>query len=269
MNYEIILISPTYAQHLLTKNISNRPISKRTVERYALEMQENKWITNGDTIKISTSGKLIDGQHRLMAIVSTGLSIVMGVCHNVPDNAFVTYDKGKRRGHADDLAIAGFTYRNHAAAINRIYYSWSICDDKKNFYANYGRQKVTDQMLLDYAKQKKTILDEALLIGIQLKNITSITIVGVAYSILQEIDKSEAEVFFEIINDGIFREKYDPMKMLRDRLLRSPVSSFKEQTMILALIFKAWNLSKKGKKVKSLVWNRCQSHQDNFPVPIK
>lgn len=269
MNYEISLITPTYAQYLLDKNISNRPISKTTVRRYASEMRENRWITNGDTIKISKSGHLIDGQHRLIAILSTGMSIEMGICNNVPDNAFVTYDKGKRRGHADDLSIAGFSNKNHAAAINRIYYSWCICGDKNKFYTNYGRQNVTDQILLDHAQQQKTMLEEALIIGQKLKKTISVTLTGAAYSILQEIDKSEAEVFFEIINDGIFRDKNDPLKMLRDRLIKSKTSSFKEQTHILALIFKSWNLTKQGKKVKTLTWNRCESHQDNFPVPIK
>jgi len=68
-------ITPSYAHKLLTKNKENRRINKTRVKQYATSMARGEWVDNGQTIVISDNGLLIDGQHRLSAVVESGQTI--------------------------------------------------------------------------------------------------------------------------------------------------------------------------------------------------
>jgi hypothetical protein len=74
MTYE--LITPELASSLLETNSNNRNLSKGTVEAYANDMLAGNWDESvGDAISIDTDGVLRNGQHRLSAIVLSGVSI--------------------------------------------------------------------------------------------------------------------------------------------------------------------------------------------------
>ncbi|RLG28240.1 hypothetical protein DRO03_10285 [Methanosarcinales archaeon] len=50
-------------------NSLNRQVISSKVDKYATDMLTGAWHYNGDSIRVTTSGKLVDGQHRLMAIM--------------------------------------------------------------------------------------------------------------------------------------------------------------------------------------------------------
>ncbi|MBX3482399.1 hypothetical protein [Phenylobacterium sp.] len=54
-------ITPEIAERLLQANSLNRRISGPVVERYARDMKAGRWKLNGQTIKISARGRLLDG----------------------------------------------------------------------------------------------------------------------------------------------------------------------------------------------------------------
>ena len=82
-------ITPAMAQHYLDKNHSrNRTIKKRQVEKYCKMMAEGNWNSgNGESIKISDKGTLLDGQHRLMAVIAYGkpvsMMVIEGICYRL------------------------------------------------------------------------------------------------------------------------------------------------------------------------------------------
>lgn len=110
------LVTPTYATALLAKNIQNRPISRDTVNRYAAQMKAGLWKFNGDPIRIASGGELLDGQHRLQAVVQSGVAQEMVVIRGIHRTAFDTIDLGRKRGAADILAIAGVGGNRHVIA---------------------------------------------------------------------------------------------------------------------------------------------------------
>ena len=72
MEARIELITPKIAEQYLAKNSNNYSrLYKATVDQYAYEMLNGEWIFNGEAIKFNKSGKLVDGQHRLSAIVKS------------------------------------------------------------------------------------------------------------------------------------------------------------------------------------------------------
>lgn len=113
MRIEEVLVTPEKAVEWLGCNIKrNRPILTDRETSYAHDMVSGKWIRNGETIKFDTNGKLIDGQHRLRAIVDTGLSIKMDVAYNVPEDAFKTIDTGAPRNYRQIMRMDGNEWVN-------------------------------------------------------------------------------------------------------------------------------------------------------------
>lgn len=64
---EVRVLSPADARDMLTRNTHNRPPREGDVLKWAAEMEAGLWRMNGEPIKFGESGRLIDGQHRLMA----------------------------------------------------------------------------------------------------------------------------------------------------------------------------------------------------------
>lgn len=106
-----VKITPEMALDLLTMNDMehNRDIDKRRIKEYSKAMKEKKWMeNNGDTIRISSEMKLIDGQHRLWSIWISKATIEYIIVTGLPPKAFAYIDGGKNRTGKDVVAIRGY-----------------------------------------------------------------------------------------------------------------------------------------------------------------
>lgn len=107
MEISTILVTPDLAREWLDKhNTNNRPLQKGHVGFLANQMKAGKWMETGDSIKFGKNRELIDGQHRLMAIIRTGIPIPFLVVREVDDEAFEVIDTGRKRSAADVLMVA-------------------------------------------------------------------------------------------------------------------------------------------------------------------
>ncbi|MBB2892111.1 hypothetical protein [Flexivirga oryzae] len=100
-------ITPAKAAALLESNTSNRPLSRATVRVFAEAMKRGEWKTTHQGIAVDTNGLLVDGQHRLAAIVEADLPVKRTVFTEVSPDSFDVLDTGKKRNAADVLAIEG------------------------------------------------------------------------------------------------------------------------------------------------------------------
>ena len=90
-------ITPDMAAQMLERNTMNRNISQLNVTRYANDMASGAWEQNGETIKIAEDGTILDGQHRLWAIIESGVTVTMIVVYNVRKEAVGSIDSGVTR----------------------------------------------------------------------------------------------------------------------------------------------------------------------------
>lgn len=103
----VIPISPAIAAQLLTKNFStNRKLSSSVITRYASEMVKGYWGV-GAGISFSEDGYLVDGQHRLNAVIKAGVEVPFLVTIGVPADSYRTYDQSMTRTAAHLLTIGG------------------------------------------------------------------------------------------------------------------------------------------------------------------
>lgn len=124
-------VTPDYALLILeTKLRLNRTISERTVNAYAEMMSRNgQWFVTGQGLTFDWDGFLIDGQHRLWAVVRHDKPVDMLVVRNADPNSIGAIDKGRSRKLADELRMLRGE-RNHlhlAAYVNMC--AWLLTGD--------------------------------------------------------------------------------------------------------------------------------------------
>ena len=135
---EALTITPAMASQWLKSNTHNRPARRHHVSRLANEMVQGNWQLNGETIKFDTWGRLIDGQHRLMAIIEASQPITTHVCTGLAADSdiFATIDVGLNRSAGSVLAMNGIKYPNQIAA--------AIAFMKQTFGDSASTPKVTN-----------------------------------------------------------------------------------------------------------------------------
>lgn len=113
ISYGVIDFKPSYAKLLLNANRpNNRSIGKVNLVKIKQAMRDGNFISlNGQNIILGVakdgSIELLDGQHRMQAIVDTNVSLPFQttLIHNVNDDIFLTMDSGKSRNPKDFFKI--------------------------------------------------------------------------------------------------------------------------------------------------------------------
>lgn len=102
-------ITPEDAAEMLTHNIGNRNISLKALQSYSRDLVKGYWKANGVSIIFNDAGTLIDGQHRLTAVVKTGLILSDSIIVTVPESQGSGIDQGKRRSARDQAKMQGLS----------------------------------------------------------------------------------------------------------------------------------------------------------------
>jgi hypothetical protein len=117
MEMTLVDVTPDMAREWITHNTNNRPVSADRIASYANQMRLGQWQVNGSTVTFSTDERLLDGQHRLGAVVVSGCTVPMLIVKGVQEDAFKTIDTGRTRRSSDILAMAGFRNSTNASAV--------------------------------------------------------------------------------------------------------------------------------------------------------
>jgi hypothetical protein len=108
MHTETLYIDPEQAAFFLSKNThKNRTVNSAWVNTLASMMTRGAFQLSPQGIAIDVDGNLIDGQHRLLAIIESGIAVPMRVTFNCEPNTFETLDVGKKRSVRDVAIISG------------------------------------------------------------------------------------------------------------------------------------------------------------------
>jgi hypothetical protein len=116
----IVAMTPEKARLILEKcNHRNRGCEDRRVRQYAGDMTNGGWLFTGEAIKVSTEGILLDGQHRLWAVVESGRTQELLVITGLDPKAQEVMDQGVPRSLGDSLHIRGDSDPNNLASALR------------------------------------------------------------------------------------------------------------------------------------------------------
>lgn len=111
MEIKEIVITPEIAHDMLNYNTCNRPLSRNTVAKYARMMKQGEWYLSHQAIAFAEdeNGKqiLVDGQHRLAAVVQSGTTIKTTVIYHAIQTPYI--DTVRNRTFIDNLNICNKT----------------------------------------------------------------------------------------------------------------------------------------------------------------
>lgn len=109
MRVEIRDVTPTFAKGLLDGNTANRKVNKAQLDMLCRTIRDGHWRLTHQGVAVYESGELADGQHRLMAIVETGITCQMPVFYGIEkeDASIMAIDCGRSRTVGDSSSLTG------------------------------------------------------------------------------------------------------------------------------------------------------------------
>jgi hypothetical protein len=117
------------AQYLGRVNVQRR-LKPTTVAGYASDMMAGRWEEDTNAIVLNDDGDLVNGQHRLTAVVQSDCTVGFWVRRGAPLESILRMDQGAPRAGGDQLAILGMTSGHQLHAIARVVLNYRACPGK-------------------------------------------------------------------------------------------------------------------------------------------
>lgn len=244
----LVDVTPAQAAKWLELNGKNRPRRQRVVDVYARDMSTGAWQMTGEPVKFGLDGSLLDGQHRLAAVVQSGVTVPMLVIRGLAADSQEVMDSGAKRTAGDALNLRGHTNTMRLSSVARL----AIVIEEYGFDAVAGQQRsVSTSEVTAFVAEHPELADCVAWAGTVYRQLdTSPSAIAYAMWRTLKIDADAANDFFADAADGIGLQAGDPVLALRKRLAearrnreRMPLAGS------LSLIFRAWNARREGRSL--------------------
>lgn len=244
-------VTPEMATEWLAMNTDNRPVKQQVVDRYVRIIKAGLWSLNGESIKFGPGGRLLDGQHRLWAVVEAGMPITTLVMRNVPEEAFSTIDTGVKRTVGDTLFLHGEKNSNNLGAA--LGAAWKLDNLSSAELVRWGGTTPSTAELEIYLQDNPGIRDSLDKVASGLSHVMSASMAAALHYAFGRRDKALADRFFEELASGAGLEATSPVFLLRERLTKAKAKKERlSQAETIEYCTKAWNALRTNKPVQKL-----------------
>lgn len=260
METRILTVTPAMATHWLNNTTTkNRKIDPIYVANLAKDMQMGKWKElTGEAIKFSGRNNLIDGFHRLNAIIKSGKSLKMLAINNLEDDVFKFLDSGRKRSAGDVLTIAGVgDSSNMASGIKR----FEILKNNRIVIQEPGnsKQKLTSNDVYNiYMSDSQSFdisLKKAASWYLKFRLISRSEYMAI-YHLLKVNYPEKIESFFNEVANGTNLNMTNPAYHLREFFIKNNSSKFRvKNSFKIIYIIIAWNAYVLNREIKVLRFN--------------
>ena len=202
------------AKTLLERNTSNRGRVEPTTARYARDMESGEFRSlNGQTVKIADTGRLLDAQHRMDAVVRADVRLPFVFVEGLPENVFAAMDRTDTRTFKDVLVDRNMTNAGTIAAATKLEFLW----EKSRFEQVHGVSPSNPELAAVLARNPgledgKWYNDLAMR-----KRMVPAVCAWVEYR-LKQADAGLAEEFLAKLESGAGLERGNPILVLRELL---------------------------------------------------
>ena len=257
---KIVDVTPDMAAEMLEHNTMNRNISQLTVKRYAQAMASGEWEQNGQTITLASDGTVLDGQHRLWAVIESGITIPFLIVHNVRKEAIGTIDSGIVRTFRHLLKIKGSEHPTTAAALTKFAWVYDNYDTEMNIIScNIG---LRNPVLECYYDENRELIEHAAAVADCGNHHFTKSHLAFCFYLFLRKNPMKAGEFIGMLKTGEKLYTKHPIMTLRMKLIDNLMSKNKFTVReTLAYYVKAWNAFLKGKELSVFRWNNTE------PVP--
>lgn len=260
---ETMILTPELATALLEHNGLNRPLSQPHVNRIAKQIAEGKWKFNGETIKIADTNDVLDGQHRLWAVIEAKTPIETILVRGIKKEAFATIDTlRKPRSGGDTIALGGQArYRNIVAAA----LTWMTHWQRKHLENMRAPQNRVENSDVELAFADNPGIVRAVERAIVLRRLANPGVMAFIYYTFTNRNPELAERMMATLEDPSGVSVSDPFFRLRSYFTADHHKK-KDPLVTIALAIKAANAAHQGMKLSTLSFRTQGKNPETFPV---
>ena len=189
-------IDSVRANALLTNQVGiQRHISHAKASTYIEAMHKNEWIQSMTAIHIADTGKLLDGQHRLRAIVDAGKdNIRCLVISGLPESTAAYFDQGRPRSLESVIKGQGIPNSKEMAATVKMMYQLyhNTATPPRN---EVGKRIAEDNINLQISVAEAIRMKDAAHMAVPV-------LAGTHFVLRSHYSKERVDEFFEILTLG-------------------------------------------------------------------
>ena len=243
---EVMTVTPRDASEWLKCNKNNRPVRRRHIEFLAREILSGNWQVNGQAIIIADNDEILDGQHRLFAIIEAGKSIRTMVVYGISKEAFKTIDTGALRTGADALSLHFHDVGPTVIKAVSTAVQW-VSGLERASLSNKAKMSNTD--VIEYVKGHPSIIRCAETIFTYPKETRPLP-VGCGTALLEVFSRKNQEAaatFVKNLCTGEDLVRTDPEFILRAAFIKDATRVRKLPASVkMRMVIKGWNWIRRG-----------------------
>lgn len=264
---EWVRVTPQAAEAWLERNENNRTVVQNRVLQFAEDMEAGRWAEyHPHGISFDETGRLIDGQHRLHAVVVSGVPVTMRVTTGLPEQMHTVFDLGAPRTAGEILRRQGVRDPSHSAALATVLHWYNNNPDVNWGNARYPSKTQINEFVLEH--------EEDLFKSVSAAHVVyrSARLSRPAYGALHYLAHrqgfgEEWKAWHDGVATGAGLRKGDPRLSLRNYFLHASRLKEKrerwERQKHLAVMIKALSAHLQGREMHVV-----RFEQGNLPMPV-
>lgn len=258
-----VMLTPERATELLEHNQLNRPVKDQHVKRIAAQIVGGKWRFNGDTIKISDDGGILDGQHRLWAIIEAKVAVETIIIRGIAREAFATIDTVRApRSGGDTLSLLGVSRHRNIVSGALCWYLRHRRGVLESYRAPQNRVENSD---IEAAFEQNRNIAKAVDKAMRIRRLANPSVMGFVYYVASTRNPALAERMMAVLENPAGVSVTDAFFMLRSHFASGFDPKKRDPVQSIALAFKALNAAHNDLELKHLKWQSQGQAAEEFP----
>lgn len=268
----LVDVTPGVAKNWLKHNPRNRKKSVPTSDRYERDMSGGRWPFTGDPARFSDKDEMLDGQHRCIAIVNSGVTQRLLVVSGLPTKTQAFMDGGRRRNVGQSLSVDETPNSTAVASAARLALRWNpgsiwVADRGTELFSNIQLSPAEVLEFIEAHPEVHAAASAGHAIAGKVPGARA-SVIGAAYlraSMLGDGVFPAAE-WFTRLETGAELALGDPILALRNGMMRVSAEKYANpQEPQLWKVVRAWNASRGGEKMRNMVAPKNKMSNENFP----
>lgn len=261
--FSFIYVTPEMAQRWLARMPRNRSLREADVRSYSRDMAAGNWHDTGESIKFDAENNLLDGQHRLHAVIHSGVTLPVLVVRGLPPESQMVMDTGRKRTASDALQLAGNANSSLLASVAK------LALGVEAGIKDPGKYGATHSEIADFIAATPGI-HYACDFGRSIARRTDCppSVVAYTFFVLGQIDLYEAANFWTAAAEKVGLRSGDPVIALTNRFAEARRNrEVLSKRIYLSLIYRAWNTRREGKSMRFMRVNSPAGGLVPIPEP--
>ncbi|RKK02406.1 hypothetical protein EBE87_23425 [Pseudoroseomonas wenyumeiae] len=212
-HWQMEIIDSAVAKRYLAKGGQTRQPIPAHVQALASDIQRGRWMLNAQPICFSASGRLLNGMHRLLAVIAADGRIRTPVVRGLPEEAGPSYDTQPKRIAAAESLAGDFGDQGLATAMANLFWRY----ERRTDHTQYKRAGAAEirEILTQHPR-----LIELRSFARRMVEYGRSSVMGYGAYVMEREDPGTAEIFLKALSTGADLGQGHPILALRNTLQR-------------------------------------------------